>query len=38
MDVRDIAQAHVVSLQKELAGGNRFIITAGSATMQDFGE
>ena len=38
VDVRDISQAHVLSLQKEPAGGNRYIVAAGCATMQDFGE
>jgi nucleoside-diphosphate-sugar epimerase len=30
VDVRDIANAHVHALEKEEAGGNRFIITAGN--------
>ena len=38
VDVRDIAQAHVLALQKEQAGGNRFIIAAGPFKWQDFGE
>ena len=37
VDVRDIAQAHTLALQKEEASGNRFIISAGAAKWQDFG-
>jgi nucleoside-diphosphate-sugar epimerase len=36
IDVRDIALAHVLALEKESAGGERFIISAGSWTYQDF--
>ncbi|PSS37211.1 hypothetical protein PHLCEN_2v944 [Hermanssonia centrifuga] len=35
VDVRDLALAHVLALQKEAAGGNRFIISAGPYKWQD---
>lgn len=38
VDVRDIAHAHVLALQKPEAGGNRFIIAAGPFKWQDFGK
>ncbi|KDQ65078.1 hypothetical protein JAAARDRAFT_28742 [Jaapia argillacea MUCL 33604] len=36
VDVRDLALAHILALQKEQAGGNRFIVCAGTFTWQDF--
>ncbi|KAH9918248.1 NAD(P)-binding protein [Epithele typhae] len=36
VDVRDVAQAHVLALQKPEAGGNRFIIANGPFKWQDF--
>ncbi|KAI0674155.1 NAD(P)-binding protein [Trametes maxima] len=36
VDVRDIAQAHVLALLKSEAGGNRFIITPGAYKWQDW--
>ena len=36
IDVRDVAEAHVRSLEKEDAGGKRFIITSGNFVWQDF--
>ena len=38
VDVRDIAYAHTLALQKEAAGGSRYIISAGPFKYQDFGE
>ncbi|KAK7002479.1 D-lactaldehyde dehydrogenase [Favolaschia claudopus] len=35
VDVRDIALAHVLGLQKEEAGGERIIISAGAFSFQD---
>ncbi|KAG1731354.1 uncharacterized protein EDB91DRAFT_1154692 [Suillus paluster] len=35
-DVRDLAGAHVLSLEKEAAGGERIIISAGNWKWQDF--
>ncbi|KZT50818.1 NAD(P)-binding protein [Calocera cornea HHB12733] len=35
IDVRDCAHAHLLSLQKEQAGGERFLITGGAFTWQD---
>jgi len=35
VDVRDVALAHVLSLQKEEAGGERFIVGAGYYAWQD---
>ncbi|KAI9058001.1 NAD-P-binding protein [Trametes sanguinea] len=35
-DVRDLARAHVLALQKPDVGGNRFIISAGPFKWQDF--
>ncbi|KZT25504.1 D-lactaldehyde dehydrogenase [Neolentinus lepideus HHB14362 ss-1] len=37
IDVRDLARAHVLAIQREQAGGNRFIVCAGSYKWQDFG-
>jgi hypothetical protein len=36
VDVRDLALAHVRALQKEEAGGERIIITAGAFAWQDW--
>ncbi|KAJ7232314.1 NAD-P-binding protein [Mycena haematopus] len=36
IDVRDLALAHVRALEKEAAGGERIIITAGAFAWQDF--
>ncbi|GJE86762.1 NAD dependent epimerase/dehydratase family protein [Phanerochaete sordida] len=36
VDVRDVATAHVRALQKEAAGGERIITSAGSWVWQDF--
>lgn len=38
LQVRDVAQAHVLALTKEEAGGNRFIVSAGPLNGQDIGE
>ncbi|KAJ7598455.1 D-lactaldehyde dehydrogenase [Mycena floridula] len=35
VDVRDVAAAHALSLEKEAAGGERFIISAGPMVWQD---
>jgi len=35
VDVRDVALAHVAGLQKQEAGGNRYITSAGAFTWQD---
>jgi nucleoside-diphosphate-sugar epimerase len=32
IDVRDLANAHVISLEKEAAGGERIIVCAGAAS------
>ena len=37
IDVRDLARAHVLAAQKSEAGGNRFIVSAGSFFWQDIG-
>ncbi|KAI0078018.1 NAD(P)-binding protein [Panus rudis PR-1116 ss-1] len=36
VDVRDVAEAHVLSLQNEAAGGNRFIVNSGLYKGRDF--
>ncbi|THG95051.1 hypothetical protein EW026_g6529 [Hermanssonia centrifuga] len=36
IDVRDLAQAHVLGIQKENAGGNRIIVSAGPWKWQDW--
>ncbi|KAH6883771.1 D-lactaldehyde dehydrogenase [Coprinopsis sp. MPI-PUGE-AT-0042] len=36
IDVRDLAEAHVRALEREKAGGERFVIGAGSFIWQDF--
>lgn len=36
IDVRDIALAHVLALEKEAASGQRFITSTGAFTYQDW--
>lgn len=36
VDVRDLALAHTLALQKEDAGGKRLLVCAGSCILQDF--
>ncbi|CAL1709339.1 unnamed protein product [Somion occarium] len=36
VDVRDLAEAHVLAIKKEVAGGNRIIVSAGSFKWQDW--
>ncbi|KAG6864908.1 hypothetical protein C0991_006437 [Blastosporella zonata] len=36
IDVRDVAEAHTLALEKEAAGGERFVISAGSYVWQDW--
>jgi nucleoside-diphosphate-sugar epimerase len=36
IDVRDIADAHVASIEKEAAGGERMIVTAGEFLWHDW--
>jgi nucleoside-diphosphate-sugar epimerase len=36
VDVRDIAHAHVLALQKEEAANERLIVSAGSVVWQDW--
>ncbi|KAG2007029.1 D-lactaldehyde dehydrogenase [Coprinopsis cinerea AmutBmut pab1-1] len=36
VDVRDVAQGHVLALQKEAAGGERIILSEGSFVWQDW--
>ena len=38
IDVRDVALAHVLALQKEGAGGERIIISSGKWVWQDWGK
>lgn len=38
IDVRDLAQAHVLAIQKQEAGGERIIVSEGPYKWQDFGE
>ena len=38
VDVRDIAQAHILAIQTPAAGEQRFIISSGPFKWQDFGE
>ena len=38
IDVRDVALAHVLALQKEEAGGERIIISSGKWVWQDWGK
>ena len=37
IDVRDVALAHVLALQKEEAGGERIIVSSGKWVWQDWG-
>lgn len=37
IDVRDVAKAHVLALEKEAAGGERIIISAGPFIWQQWG-
>ena len=34
-DVRDMAEAHVLALEKEKAGGERILVNSGTYTWQD---
>ena len=36
IDVRDLANAHILAIEVEKAGGNRFICTAGEYVWQDW--
>jgi nucleoside-diphosphate-sugar epimerase len=36
VDVRDLALAHILALQKEDAGGKRLLVCAGPYILQDF--
>ena len=38
VDVRDLALAHVLALEKPEAGGERIIISSGSWRWQDWGK
>lgn len=38
IDVRDLGEAHVRALEKEAAGGERIIVSAGQFTWQDWSE
>ena len=38
IDVRDLAEAHVLAIKKQEAGGERIIVSAGPFKWQDFGE
>ena len=35
VDVRDVAKAHVLAIQKPEAGGSRYVVAAGVFTWQD---
>lgn len=37
IDVRDLANAHVLAAEKEAAGGERMIVASGCYWWQDFG-
>ena len=37
IDVRDLAEAHVLAIKKQEAGGERIIISGGPYKWQDFG-
>jgi hypothetical protein len=37
IDVRDLGLAHQLALEKEEAGGERLIVSAGTFKWQDFG-
>lgn len=36
--MRDLAEAHVLAIQKQEAGGERIIVSEGPYKWQDFGE
>jgi len=36
IDVRDLAEAHALALEKQVAGGERIIVSAGPGKWQDF--
>lgn len=36
VDVRDVSEAHILALEHEQAGGERFIVSKGPYTLQDF--
>ncbi|KAG6880899.1 hypothetical protein C0993_003801, partial [Termitomyces sp. T159_Od127] len=38
IDVRDVAEAHTLALEKEAAGGERIIISSGPFIWQQWGE
>ena len=38
IDVRDLAEAHVLAIQKPEAGGERIIVSQGPFKWQDFGK
>lgn len=38
IDVRDLAEAHVLAIQKQEAGGERIIVSEGPYKWQDFGK
>lgn len=38
IDVRDLAEAHVLAIKKQEAGGERIIVSEGPFKWQDFGE
>ena len=38
VDVRDLAEAHVLALERESAGGQRIIASAGQWIWQEWGE
>ena len=38
IDVRDLGEAHVRALEKEAAGGERIIVSAGHFNWQDWSE
>lgn len=37
IDVRDLGEAHALALQKDAAGGERMIVSAGLYKWQDWG-
>jgi nucleoside-diphosphate-sugar epimerase len=37
-DVRDVAEAHVLALEKDKAGGERIFVTPGTYVWQDLGQ
>lgn len=38
IDVRDLAEAHVLAIKKQEAGGERVIVSEGPFKWNDFGE